>query len=192
MVRPARSSRARSARQLAVLRSIAVRALAPIVVVPVVVFRWVCSISSCVSHANRVQVPSSVVSAVRRLFEANNSLVEDGEESPWSAEDVEEMADELDARMRNAATEAARLVPGAAPVGGRVRSAGAPLASPSGTGGPGGDQMLGAILEALRSGVEAYRQVVCQLLSACVSHANPVSEWSCSSCVVRRGVVVGR
>ena len=99
---------------------------------------------------------------------ANRALVLQEDNAPTRAE-VEAEANALDARMHLAPTEAARRVPGASPRGGRVRAAGGSAASVGNA-----DQLLpllGSLVEAVRSGVEAYRQAVRTLL-ACETHAN--------------------
>ena len=96
----------------------------------------------------------------------NRQLVA-GEDGVTRAE-VEAEADALDGRMHIAPTLAARRV-GASPGGGRVRAGAAPPA-----GAAGGVQLaflLGSLVEAVRSGVEAFRQVV-RMLPACVAPTN--------------------
>lgn len=98
----------------------------------------------------------------------NRLLLAGGANAPTTRE-VEAEADALDARMHLAPTLAARSVPGASPVGGRVRSAGGAAASGAL---PAGDQLvtlLGSLVEAARSLTEAYREVV-RTRSACDAH----------------------
>jgi hypothetical protein len=156
---PARLSRATSARRLAVSRSTVGTASVVAVVVLTVVSPYVRVLFACDTHANHVKCPPALASAAARLMEMNRLLVA-GEDGAPTVAAVEAAADQLDARMHLASTIAARSVPGASPVGGRVRSSGASAASGSA---PAGDQLvtlLGSLVEVGRNLAEAYRQVV--------------------------------
>jgi hypothetical protein len=120
-------------------------------------------------------VPDRLVSDATRLWDMNTALAddtaEDDEPDAVRKRAVEEAAAHFDRALALADTKTARAVPGASPRGGRVRRSGGSAAARSSDAGL--SQLLGHLVEAVRSGVESYNRVV-SMLSACVARANRI------------------